>query len=26
MSDDVKPKPLFYIVLFLAVAALAAYG
>jgi ABC-type nitrate/sulfonate/bicarbonate transport system substrate-binding protein len=26
MSDDVKPKPLFYIVLSLAVAALAAYG
>ena len=26
MSDDVKPKPLFYIMLFLAVAALAAYG
>jgi len=26
MSDEVKPKPLFYIILMLAVAALAAYG
>ncbi len=26
MSDDVKPKPLFYVVLLLAVAGLAAYG